>query len=300
MYDQIKTEEYMPQKNNKKTGKLILLVLVAVLLIGIFIYLGLLLNSNSNNSNKKKTVNKKQTTAVEETVSVESPRIVTTYNYVTYGRDGINNNDYFLTNKNITVDNFENSQKIFFATQFLETDNFLDTGKTKDNKKIYAVSVEEFEAALKKFFGSVIPYDKEGTYKVSLPFTKDGGSLVNLTYDNSLKSFVSTFDTVNANNDKIKKYYTKLISAMKKGDVLTLTEKVIYTSTQPSGNNLVINIYSDYAKTKLIETKTVENSSINENTINIDNYLEKANTIEYKFDIKDSKTYYFKSSSIKN
>ena len=125
--------------------------------------------------------------------------------------------------------------------------------------------------------------------------------MVNLVYDENLKSYKSTFDTAEANKNKIKTAYTKLTKAKKKGNTLVLTERVVYTSQQPSGSNVIINVYSDYAKTRLIESKTVAANSINDSTINIDDYMDKdkANTIEYRFHI-DNKNYYFESSTIKN
>ena len=300
MYDQIKTEENKPQRGN--ITKLLKIIGIVVGAIVVIILLVLLFNMVSKNNSKKPEKGKTtETSSVEETLSIESPRIVTTYNYVTYGRDNANNKDYFLTNRKVTIDNFDNAEKIFYATQFLDTDNFLDTGKISEGKKVYAVAVDEFEKALKKFFGKVIPYNKSGSYQIVLPFSKDGGNLVNLVYDENLKSFKSTFNTAEVNKNKIKSAYTKLTKAKKKGNTLVLTERVIYTSQQPSGANMIINIYSDYAKTRLIESKTVATNSIDDNTINIDDYMDKdkANTIEYKFHI-DDKNYYFESSAIKN
>lgn len=300
MYDQIKTEENNPKKGNIiKLLKLIGIVVGAIVVIVLLVLLFNMIGKNS--SSKPKEDKNSPASNVEETLSIESPRIVTTYNYVTYGRDNANNKDYFLTNRKVTLDNFDNAEKIFYATQFLNTDNFLDTGKTQDGKKIYAVSIDEFEQALKKFFGKVIPYHREGSYRIILPFSKDGGNMVNLVYDENLKSYKSTFTTAEANKNKIKTAYTKLTKAKKKGNTLVLTERVVYTSQQPSGSNVIINVYSDYAKTRLIESKTVAANSINDSTINIDDYMDKdkANTIEYRFHI-DNKNYYFESSTIKN
>ena len=282
-------------KNSKTV--MIVIVIILSLLIGIGVFVGS--NALFNKGKKKE----KEPTTVQLDLKNENVDIL--YHYVTYGT---RNKRYekFIKNKSVTLKDFTNEEKLYYALQFAQVEDFVFTKKYNEkDQKIYSISKLKMDDYMKRFFGAQVTYttdDTEITYPFS--FRINGQNVGTLKYSKTRKGYETVFDGFQddiKSTDIVEPYYAKLTRAEQNLDnTIVLTEKIIYTTVEEENGLYNITIYKDYDKTKPIEKRTgITLEQLQNNPIKIDNYLANAGTIQYKFDINIS-TYYFASSKIIN
>ena len=282
-------------KNSKTV--MIVIVIILSLLIGIGVFVGS--NALFNKGKKKE----KEPTTVQLDLKNENVDIL--YHYVTYGT---RNKRYekFIKNKSVTLKDFTNEEKLYYALQFAQVEDFVFTKKYNEkDQKIYSISKLKMDDYMKRFFGAQVTYttdDTEITYPFS--FRINGQNVGTLKYSKIRKGYETVFDGFQddiKSTDIVEPYYAKLTRAEQNLDnTIVLTEKIIYTTVEEENGLYNITIYKDYDKTKPIEKRTgITLEQLQNNPIKIDNYLANAGTIQYKFDINIS-TYYFASSKIIN
>lgn len=298
-FDEDDTTGEQNKKSSNRNSKTFAIVIVVILslLVGIGVFIGS--NALFNKGKKKE----KQPTTIQLDLKNENVDIL--YHYVTYGTRN-QRNDKFIKNQSVTLKDFTNEEKLYYALQFAQVEDFVFTKKYNEkDQKIYSISKIKMDDYMKRFFGSQVTYttdDKEFTYPFS--FRINGQNVGTLKYSKTRKGYETTFDGFQddiISTDIVQPYYAKLTSAEQNLDnTIVLTEKIIYTTLEENNGLYDLTIYRDYSKTKPIEKRSgITLEQLQNDPVKIDNYLANAGTIQYKFDINIS-TYYFASSKIIN
>ncbi len=121
-----------------------------------------------------------------------------------------------------------------------------------------------------------------------------------IDYDANTKNYKVRFSGTGSGSGPIENVTTsKITSAILKDDIITVKEQVIfYTYTHIIENQqLIYQIYSDEAKTNLIDTKTFEDGTVSSIDINIDDYNQ-TSTNTYTFKKDNNGNYYFAGNII--
>jgi len=289
-------EESSQQKEKKNSKIPMIVVIVVSLIIGLLVFFV----SNAIFGGSKKTPQ----TNVDSNVSINDENVEILYEYVRYGTRGVRN-DKFIKEQHVTLDDFNNYEKFYYALQFAQVEDFASTGKVNDQKqKIYNISSAKIKNYMQRFFGNQVTYSTSSVITYPFSFRINGLNVGTLTYAVERDGFDTVFtafeDNITSTN-LVEPYYTKLVDAKRKSDgSLELMEKIIYTKVVQRNNVYDVYIYKDYQKTMLLETKSnLTADQLKQTPISIDDYLEKAATITYTFQLS-STNYYFYSSKITN
>lgn len=293
---------------NKKKGfdfKLIFIIIISII-VGLSVFF----ISNALFGKKATTTTKP---SQEVSLDIDDSKVVTLYNYVTYGQLG-SRNSKFISQKSVKLENFSNYEKFYYALMFATKDDFKDTGKTDDNTKlkIYSISNDIVKKYMKQYFGEKVTYSTDSSIQVTFSFAIDEKNTGTLNYDverdGYLISFSSNKDT-SINNSTILPYYTELDSASTTSDGdIQIVEKIVYITAiqQKDANGNPVDkydllVYKDYDKTMLIGKKVnVSSESLKDDPITPSDYSNSSNTITYKFKKNYNGEYYFYSSEIRD
>ncbi len=292
-------EDIVEPGSKEPTNKItIVIVIFIALLVGVLVFF-----ASTTLFGKK---DKNQTNG-EVSLDINNQSVVNLYNIATYGVLG-KRYDKFVKEQRVTMDNFTNYEKYYYAMMFAKKEDFIDTGlKDNENYNIYSISNEKIKNYMKSFFGDKIVYSTAGAIELTFPFTIQNNNIGTLTYDSQTDSFTTVFKkSSDISKDLIEPFYGKLSSATSNSDnSVLLQERIIYTEliqNKDSTGNLIdsytLNIYKDYEKTVLITSKNdLSAESLKVNPVKIEDYIDKAGLITYKFNYGTS-GYYFVSSSI--
>lgn len=226
----------------------------------------------------------------EQSLPLTEENVRILYQYVTYGTRN-KRNDKFLKEEMVTGSTFNNQEKFYYALQFAKKSDFTDTGeKNSKGEKIYHISEAKIREYMQRFFGD-ISYSSKVSFSYPFRFVVNNKN-VGLISTAANDGYDVVFNAIEGNlpNDLVEPYYTKLVAAYKEIDgTYRLEEKVVYTRLEKSDNIYNIYLYKDYAQTKLIGTLTdLTEASLKQNPIIIDDYIDKAATITYHFDLYNS------------
>ena len=296
-------DDYDPEKEGLPKKTKLIIIIVASLFFGLsaflvsYIFLG--------------DKNEEEVPITTTTLNINDEEVVELYKMVTYGDRGVRN-EKFIKEDRVSLDSFSNYEKFYYALQFAQVADFSNSGNTAANgKKIYTISNDKVKQYMNRFFGKKITYSTEGVNTMTFDFMIENSNVGTMSYDIDRDSFATTFSGVNKDfsfNGLVLPYYTELVSAVSKSDgTMELKEKIIYTSIvqNKDGYGRVmdsynVNVYKDFAKTMLIESKTnLTSSTLKQYPISLANYDDSASTITYTFK-KQSSGYYFENSVINN
>ena len=288
-------ENGKPKKKNPIDKKISLAIILIVSLVS-----GLTVFFVSNALFGKKEPKKEE--PVTEEVSITDENVEILYEYVTYGVKDTRN-DKFLVNKKVTQDDFTEEEKYYYALQFAEKGDFVDSGKRDNNNQpIYELKASKIDNFMKRFFGEDISYEKEITIEYPFTFAFDHNNVGTISYDsnNDVYQVVFANQDVSVESHIISPYLTELDKAINSSDgTLVLEEKVLYTEVEEENDTYTISIYSDFDKTKIIEKKSnVSKEEIESEDVLMKKYKDMAATVRYTFKTNGS-TYYFDNSEIK-
>lgn len=283
------------------------LKMIIIIVISIIVGISVFFISNALFGKKEK----KEPPVIGQNIDVEDDRIVDLYAQVTYGMRGQRYEKY-IKEQSVKLENFTNYEKFYYALKYAKKEDFKDTGKTENGKKIYTISNGLIKKYMKKYFGEQVTYSKNGSIPITFNFEIDGNNTGNLTYDLERAGYTITFISNNKNIENtqvIKPYYTTLDSASIKSDnSIEIKEKIIYTkhtvlkdaSGQPI-DNYNCEIYKDYDRTMLIEQRlSINKASLEQKPITPTDYEKLASTIVYTFKKNYNGDYYFYSSKIED
>ncbi len=146
-----------------------------------------------------------------------------------------------------------------------------------DNPNTNEVNETTIDAYVKKIFGKITYAHESGYFLTS--------SLCKFTYDKGTHSYKINTECNHVASTNILK---KRIKAYKTATVLYVQEKIIVTETIKSDDETInlTNVYKDINKNDKIAT-------VEEKNVKMDDYLEEAETYEYKFEF-DGESFVFK------
>lgn len=289
------------QENKKKTDRSQLIKIGA--LVGIVLVIGLsvfFISSLFFNNNKKET----PTSGISSTLSVDDPEVRDLYEMVTYGR-GSNTLNKYLTEQSVTLKNFSNYEKFYYALSFLKEKEVKEikssntTNTTTDTEKTYSISSEVMDSYMKSYFGEEVTYLKQGTIPVVLEKEITLGNTLSLKYNINQERYESSITKTNKTSDQlipVALYALESATRNDQGDI-TLVERVIYTTSSVNNNLVSYQVYRDYNHTMLITS--LNNISLEEyqkSPLSIDNYMDQGNAITYRFKEKAGEYYFYQST----
>lgn len=295
--------------NNGKKKKGFDFKLIFIIIISIVVGLSVFFVSNALFGKKTTTTT---TPSQEVSLDIDDNKVVTLYNYVTYGQLGTRNNKY-ISQKSVKLENFSNYEKFYYAMMLADKDDFKDTGKTDHTTglKVYSISNDIVKKYMKQYFGEKVTYSTDSSITTTFGFSIDDKNTGTLNYDVERDAFLISFDSskdTSVTNSTILPYYTELDSATNSDDGIEIVEKIIYVTAiqQKDVNGNPIDkydclIYKDYNKTMLIGKKLgVSSESVKDDPITPSDYSNSSNVITYKFKKNYNGEYYFYSSEIRD
>lgn len=303
----------MKEKGNKGLIIIIIILVVALLAGGTFAAYdkGLIFNKKDNSSDNSEVKkddnnenikednsedNKSNNGSVKtENLSLNDSRFINLYNILENYTYEQNRTGYESFTKNeiakIVVDNVE-----YKASDFVKTDVANKYEYLSD--EYYTINASLFENKALEIFGDNITFNKQNIV----------GSEV---YVSVLNNYIRFEEYVVSNDTYIVGLFSsgalgyphpildlrKIESATLENNTITVKEKAIYVE---KGDDIYrYSIYGGPNKSNYIDTKVFNESNINNETISVNSYLDKASTIThvYKLNSKTGK-YYFEKSVI--
>lgn len=190
---------------------------------------------------------------------------------------------YYYKRDKVTIDDFSNQMKLYFAARTFNKDK-PDEGT---NGVDVTVSKEQMYTAMKSIFGPDIKYNDE-TIKVDPTLLAKG------TYDNTKQEYTLSFDHAWGDEffDGYPTYYVERISQTKDSNKIEVKEKVLYYETFiEDGSDL-----KKYAKVYRVNPKTlIEKTEENDGKDYMKKYKEYVDTYKYTFKKASDGEYYFYS-----
>ena len=249
-------------------------------------------------------VNKKDPNPAEyigEQLSLNDENVQILYQYVTSGIGG-KRITKFATEKEVNITSFNNKEKLEYAFQFAEPEDFEFTGEYNDKKqKIYTISDNNVLKCMKLYFGPNVTFEHENQIVYPFNFYINKMNEGTLTYNTERAGYDAVFGSrydYEAHKSLIEPVYGQLISALvQPNGTVILQERVVYTELRTANGGYTIDIYRDPEKKDKIESKeNLTDETLKQVQINVSDYSPTA-IIEYTFG-HNGQTLYFDSSRI--
>lgn len=286
-----------------------LIIVIVILLLGLLCSIGYIcydkgvFGGNKENSNNKIETKAEDKNSKSEKIALDDSRFYGIYNKLkayAYTRNRSDGWQSFSDTDLLNIVAIELTEE-----DFTKTDEITDTGW---GDYYYTLSNSTIIKYLSKYFGNSVKIEgfklvnQTFGYATKMNFDNKGGGMVIVSYSND--QYKVRFSGIGGGvvGPHPRMAERKIVSAVLENNQITVKEKVIYYDTESKGfgtNPITYNIYSDVEKKNKIDTKEYTEDNINDGVITIEDYLDKASTITYKFAYdKDTDRYYFKSSVI--
>lgn len=284
-----------PQDDNKKSNRSqmikIAVLVVIVIVLGLSVYFISSLFFKGDNKNETAV-------GISDTLSIDDPEVESIYDLVTYGRDNNTLNKY-LKEQSVTLKDFSNYEKFYYALSLLKEKELKEI-KNSDTttQKQYYISDADMDQLMKSYFGDKVEYLKQGTLPIILSPGFDAGNTLSLKYNISKERYETTLSKTDvATAGLIPVAFYGLESATRSDDgMITLVERVVYITSSVNNNLVSYQVYRDYNHTMLIDSQTnIALEEYQKEPLSIDNYMEKANIITYKFKENNGEYYFYQS-----
>lgn len=327
-FEEEETGGYNEDQNEKKKIVKFLIIVVVAAIVGFTVYF---VTDALINGNRKPV----PTVRKDMEMELSDEMVVYLYSNVKYEVNGVRS-DRFFKSGSVTADDFTNQEKMYFALRYATKSDFVNMSSSNDSEEVndedcivcdsaggiccpsrepaekekptFSISKLKIDEYMFNFFGEGVSYSTDSPINVAVNFTVDGFNSGVMNYDLASDSFLIKFDSTSPgmNTMAINPYLYKLESALREGktDHIILKEKVVFTTSKQyeSGPGNFIDkydcsIYSDFARTNLLEQKTgVVKSQLG--MLGIENYQENASTVTYTFEKDENDEYHFLSSQI--
>lgn len=284
-----------PQDDNKKSNpsqmiKIAVLVVI-VIVLGLSVYFISSLFFKGDNKNES-------TVGISDTLSIDDPEVEAIYDLVTYGRDNNTLNKY-LKEQSVILKDFSNYEKFYYALSLLKEKELKEI-KNSDTttQKQYYISDADMDQLMKSYFGDKVEYLKQGTLPIILVPGFDVGNTLSLKYNINKERYETTLSKTDvATAGLIPVAFYGLESATRSDDgMITLVERVVYITSSVNNNLVSYQVYRDYNHTMLIDSRTnIALEEYQKEPLSIDDYMEKANIITYKFKENNGEYYFYQS-----
>jgi hypothetical protein len=151
---------------------------------------------------------------------------------------------------------------------------------------------------MKSYFGDKVEYLKQGTLPIILVPGFDVGNTLSLKYNINKERYETTLSKTDvATAGLIPVAFYGLESATRSDDgMITLVERVVYITSSVNNNLVSYQVYRDYNHTMLIDSQNnIALEEYQKEPLSIDDYMEKANIITYKFKENNGEYYFYQS-----
>lgn len=290
---------------------MIIIILLIVIIIGLISYIcydkSILRNNtpnslhNENNNTKSKKDNR------EEKIAFDDERFIHIYNKL---------KNYTANQNRIGYESFLDYElgEIALQNMKINPEDLTYLNDEKDGSKNYSINATKIIKSLETIFGKdaqiTTNENLSGLWKdlgVDFPYGMD---MKISSYDKENNNFIVKIENIGRGgttgvSPTIKD--RKIISATKKNDVITVVEKSIFIETEnitdineePLVNKYSYRIYSVKGSPEMIDNKFIKETEIENTTISVEDYLEKAATITHTYKKNaDTNQYYFIKSII--
>ena len=209
----------------------------------------------------------------------------------------------YVKNKKVTIDDFTNEDKFYYALMFVQVEDLDYTGNLDaNNNKIYSVSNRKIKKYMERYFGSGVKYSTDiKINKYPFTFSINDKNLGTITYNDETSSFDMILEKPEYEEEDtiISPYVGELVEAYKEPDGgYKLVEKLIYVDVKKqSDGKYEVTISKDYEHNNII-TSSVDQTSSDVKNIKLSKYKDKAATITYNFKLNGNVLYFY-SSEIK-
>lgn len=292
-------EDYEKQKEFERNYQGKNKVVIIIILVAVSLLLGLIVYFISNALLKEEP--QAPDSFIGEQISLSDENVQILYQYVTYGTEGTRNQK-FVNNREVNLSSFTDQEKLYYALQFAQVEDFEFTGERTANKeKIYTIPTKTIEEYTKLYFGPNASYKEYPTITYPFTFYINKMNVGTMKYNSVRDGYDTTFTANQSLAEKkntIDPAYGQLISAIRTADgSIILQERVVYTTLRTDNGLFAVDIYEDPERQKLLETKgQLSESDLYQFDVSITGYAT-TSIVEYTFALS-GQTLYFEKSRI--
>ena len=296
------SDEPLSYGGRKKKGngvdKKFFVVIISALLIGLVVFIITFVLFGP-----KKQVKPSEPPVTSTSLQVDSDIVKGLYSYV-YNSHTLEN-DKFIQNKNVTIDDFSKNEIFYYALYFISSSDLvsLDEEGSTEKTNQYLIDYQTMKQCIQYFFGPSVKFDNNVKLHYVFSFFKNGYNAGTISYDTARSSFlVELNEKEETTKSVIPPFLRGLSKATQSSDgVITLTENIVYLSSEKKNDKYHIQVYQDYEKTILQEEFDITDKELEEEPLSIEKYSSVGSTIIYTFRQDDtSGSVYFESSKIQN
>jgi len=293
-------DEYHKQKEFEKNYSGPRKYLIIAIIIAVSLALGLIVYFVSDALLKKEEppVNED---FIGEQISLTDENVQILYQYVTYGTEGTRNQK-FVNNRQVDITSFSDREKLYYALQFAQVEDFEFTGERNSNKdKIYVLPMKDVMGYMRLFFGPSVTYNEESQMTYPFTFYINKMNVGRMEYNKARDGYDTTFTSsqdLDKKENPVDPSYGQLLHALRKPDgSIVLQERVVYTELRTDNGLYAVNVYKDPEKTELLETiGQLQEGDLDSFNVDFSKYSQTA-IVEYTFAF-NGQSLYFQSSRI--
>lgn len=289
--DDIKFEKKISKKKstsraNKKFTTIVVVGVAVLFGLTFFIIFNLIFNR------------KEPEQPVSNDLALDNETVVALYDRVKFGTRGTRYYK-FVSEPSVTVKNFTNYEKFYYALSLAETGDFRETGTNNEAGSVeYYISGTKVQQYMQEFFGDGVKYVTATQLNYTFDFVKEDKNTGQLKYNADKKRYTIYFtDKVENDPQNIEtiKVYGELSSAKTDGDKIVIKEKVVFPKCSKNASNTYdCIIYRDYENTVKIDEAIGQDPN---HVFKASDY-ESANVVTYTFAPNARGSYSFESSKL--
>lgn len=288
-------------KKKKSVGVIVLIIALILIIIGMGFYIAydkgfVFADEKVIEKDENKAGENKNEDIVEKDISLDDSRFLGIYTKLSKYT--------YKQNKENGYNSFTDTELGIIAATELQESDFTKTAEVDQwGIPYYTFKGDVLVKYLQKYFENSVTLNKTSLVNLSVIINVnfDGSGMMIESYDSNSDEFKVRFSGVGGTTGPVPTIIErKIISAKEKSDIITIQEKAIYYTSSSYNGTACYSIYADPSMLKLLESKTYDESTVSNETLSVDSYIDNASTITqtYKLDEKTG-NYYFVSSVIK-
>ena len=286
-------------RKNKGNGvdKKFIIIIVASLLIGIIVFIIAFALFGP-----KKQVKPAEPPVTTTTLSIDSEIAKGLYAYIYNSHT--KEDDKYIKEKYVTLDSFTNYEKFYYALYFASSNDLVEVPEeeNEEKKNLYTIDYATVKGYIASYFGPDVTFSNNSNILYTFPFAKNGYNTGTFYYDTARDIFMVELNQNKENTESIVPSFLRgLSTASQSSDgEITLTENIVYLSSEKKDDKYHIQFYQDYDKTVLLEEIDKTEKELEEEPLDLETYSSVANSITYTFKQDTAGNIYFYSSKIKD
>ena len=286
------------ENNNKKSvGFIVLIIVLILIIIGMGVYIaydkGFIF---SDQKVVEKGENSEGKDIEEKDIPLDDSRFLGVYEKLS--------SYTYIQNKENGYNSFKDTELGHIAAKDLQETDFTKIGEVDQwGTFCYTLKGDILVKYLQKYFENSVTLNKAAFVNLTTitDVNFNGNVMMVESYDSNSDEFKVRFGGMGGTTGPVPNIIKrKIVSAKEKGDIITIQEKAIYYDSTISDDKFYYSVYADPSMSELLDSKTYDGSTISNETISVDNYMDKASTITQTYKLNEKTgNYYFVSSVIK-